>query len=484
MSTLPAPTTESLPDAIESERRKELWSRAYGELRKRLSEARESWLAGGAHRSWAPDGLAERDKLNAQAMRGWVQEALADPWELGEKKIWAAMEQSFDSSQDSLISQTAALILKGLGSLREPLRSERLRFFGAMQMAEERGFSTLGRVASDNDPSFANEIGRLSLASLLALGGGCAPGAPASGAAQLAGAVSANRRAKKSARKAMTLALEGLRQLDPGCAQFALMTLDPPRSNLDEALKFEWPDPALYRKAFEGALLERPALLHLLSRHQEGEKVLEWCEAAGFQGARWPGSKIACAIGMDRRADFPRELTETEAQRHRDDPEGLTALMRSLDPAEPLWESDKRALAVELGEDPGLAAEIALEARWVCESVFESAPLRALAWDSLTRRLGCLLPSRHASLVEWAQDQGDAGARAMACSLALRIGLADLPESSQWVLRAVAFEVKRNFASLPGGSPELGARLERVLLGAHSGAQGHATPAKARRAGL
>lgn len=405
-------------------------------------------LPGGAPSPRA--GQRQGPGLGEQAAKLWLDGARLDPWSVGRKKIEAAMQSTFASEAHDGV---AAHALGWLLSRPLPERREGLIFFGSLQRQEDCPFLPLSMVAAESGGQMAEGLARAGVEDLLALGEGICPSFPRAGAAQLAAAASASAGCPPELRQGAIQALAEICREDPRAAQFALMSLDPEDSWLCAGIDFKWPPAADYKRAFSGSTLDRGALLHLLSRHREGDKLLKWCEAAGFEGAAWPGSKAACRIGGGE-SWLPAGLAETDATRLRDDEAGLFAQLGAE--KEDLSLEERNALAKEFGARPDLAEAAHKLAPWITQQVYDDPRSARASWAALAERV------REVESLGLRKefDQG----LSMALSLARIVGLGNLPKQAAWVHEKMDMEAKRLQQRREPGSDRRLAEIEGLLM--------------------
>ena len=360
-----------------------------------------------------------------EAAKRWLDQAFGEPRLVAERKIMAAMRVTFASPEHEGV---AAHALEWIFGLRKEEREAGLVFFGSMQRDEHCSFLPLSMVAAEAGGKLARVLAAACVEDLFALGRGICPDRPAAGAAQLAAAASANPACPQEMRDRAREALAEICGQDSGAGQFALLSLDPSGSGECEAgINFEWPPAAGYKKAFSGSALESKALLHLLARHREGDKLLAWCSEAGFEGANWPCSRAACSIGIEERWVLCG-LAETDANVLRDD---LDSLFQGLaQKEEALGEEEKEALAREFGIQPNLALAAMKSAPWITSQVYDNPRRAACSWAALNGR------ARKLEGI-WAGRSLDDIATPMILDLARVIGLRDIPEEAAWAREAM-----------------------------------------------
>lgn len=421
--------------------------------------------------AWAAVSKALADQVavdpREEAAKLWLDQAFGDSWPLVEQKIMAAMRVTFASPEHEGVAAHALAWL--LGRPKDEKRAG-LVFFGSMQRDENCSFLPLSMVAAERGGKMAGVLANASVEELSALGEGICPDQPAAGAAQLAAAASANPACPQELRDRARAALAEICSKDSGAGQFALLSLDPVGSGEGEAgVDFGWPAAKDYKKAFAGAALGREALLHMLARHREGDKLLAWCSEAGFEGGRWPCSRAACCIGIEE-PWLLDGLAETDANRLRDDEKSLFKSLSKQE--ETLGEQDKEALAREFGNQPSLALAAMKNAPWITRQVYDKPERMASSWVALNER------ARRLESI-WEGRSLDDVAVPMILSLARVIGLQDLPQKADWAREAMHrhIQVLRG-APAPGVGKRV-AEIECLLLASEAGAR---VPGKKPRA--
>lgn len=426
-----------------------------GQLEALLPHARRE-----SRRGASPGAGCRAKDPREEAAKKWLSQAAGDPWSVVEQKLMAAMRVTFASPEHEGVAAHALVWLLG-----RPTKDKRagLVFFGSMQRDENCSFLPLSMVAAESGGKVAGVLAMASVEDLLALGEGICPEHPSAGAAQLAAAASANVAISQDLRDQARVALEEICSEDSGAAQFALLSLDPVDSGEEAGINFAWPAASGYKKAFAGAPLEREALLHLLARHREGDKLLAWCSEAGFDGARWPCSKAACRIGIEE--PWPLEgLAETGANRLRDDEKALFWSLGRQE--EELGDVEKEALAREFGKRPSLAIAAMNKAPWITRQVYDKPERAASSWvalDERARRLGSV----------WVAKSLEDIATPMILDLGRVVGLRDLPPAMAWAKEAVQRHLQGLEMSPAPGSEKSVAELEGMLLAleAHQGSR-------------
>lgn len=387
-----------------------------------------------------------------EAAKLWLDQAANDPWLVIERKIMAAMRVTFASQEHDGV---AAHALGRVLALPKKEKKAGLIFFGSMQRDENCSFLPLSMVASEDGGKLARVLSAASAEELLALGEGICPSRPAAGAAQLAAAASANPACGQELRVQAREALAQICLGDQGAAQCALLSLDPLDSGEGEAgVDFHWPAASDYREAFAGAPLEREALLHLLERHREGDKLLAWCAEAGFEGARWPCSRAACSIGMEQQWPLAG-LAEAGANRLREDEKAL--FWRLGQQEEALGEDEKNALAKEFGRQPSLAISAMGMASWITRQIYDTPERRELSWRALDERAKQLRGV-------WATRTLEDVATPMVLNLARVIGLQGLPPDAAWAYGAAREHLRTLQENPTRSSGRVAAEIESMLL--------------------
>lgn len=359
-----------------------------------------------------------------KAAKLWLDQAFGEPWLVAERKIMAAMRVTFASPEHEAVAAHALEWILGRPKVDKGVG---LVFFGSMQRDENCSFLPLSMVASEAGGKMAGVLAKASVEDLRALGEGICPDRPAAGAAQLAAAASANSACPQELRGLALAALAEICSEDPRAGQFALLSLDSPGSGEEAGISFGWPAAKDYKKAFAGSALEREALLHLLARHREGDKLLAWCSEAGFEGAHWPCSRAACVIGIEE-GGLLDGLAETDANRLRVDEKSLFQKLGGQE--ENIGEEDRSALAREFGNQPSLALAAMNKAPWITRQVYDKPERAASSWMALNER------ARRLETI-WADRSLDDVAAPMILDLARVVGLGDLPPEAAWAKEAM-----------------------------------------------
>lgn len=316
-----------------------------------------------------------------EAARAWAAAASRAEPELAKAMAEAALSLTFAGPKSPLGGDTARALMLAFDSRPEGEKEGLLGALGGAHKDEGLGVLPLSCWAgSARYPELAEAVAGLSEGSLLALGAGASPDRPALAAAQLCAAASANAKAGEAARAAARAQLKRFCDQDEEAAGAALLSLagdakwdDPDLARLD---------PALYKEAFEGKSLGRGPLLHALARHCDGQAVVDWCQKAGFKGAAWPASPVACLMRMEDWSP-PEGLAECSRDVVLGYPEEAR---RALEGLEGPWEGEREALAESMAAFPHGALRWKSAAPAFFEAVFGSEAARAAAWRGWERR--------------------------------------------------------------------------------------------------
>lgn len=358
-------------ETLSSTTRGELLARVQGVLGQLFKEAKSS---GG-------EGDRSRDEKSKLVARAWAQAAAKSELDAAEAMIHVGLRTTFAESLGWMRSIMAAELFDAFAAEPKAKAAALLGLLGAAHKDEEGGFLPVACAAGDRRScALALSVARASVASLLAFGEGSVAGRPGLGSAQLCAGASANPGLSEPERDACLLRLKELCDLDPEAASMALLMLagGPGRDEPDIAEL----DSALYQEAFRGKALGRGPLMHALARRSDGQALIDWCQAAGLEGADWPASPAACL--MDIEPWHPDEgLSECMGDLIGRYPEEAAARLNELDPPRP---EEAVALARELGRMPECPRALRELAPAFFEAVFSEPRAREAAWDGWAQR--------------------------------------------------------------------------------------------------